>query len=106
MGKIESVDKWRKMYNFPKAARNTNNFCVSQSMTWLMLAVTKGPTQLGSPISPRYLMTERDPAIENMWIFYSKTIGISKILVTIVIVFLWQNILNLSYINPAIWKAE
>ena len=71
-----------------------------------MLVVTKGPTQVGSHISPCYLMIERHPAIENLWIFYSKKIGISEILVTIAIVFVRQSTLNVSYINTATWEEE
>lgn len=80
----------------------------SQSMTWFLLAVlvTKSPIQVYSPISPCYLMTERDPVIKVLRIFYSMTIGVSEILVTIVIVFLWQTTLNLSYINTSMWEEE
>jgi hypothetical protein len=76
------------MYTFHKAARNTSNFWDNQSMAWFILAVTQDPNQVGSAISPYYLMTERDPVIETVWVFYSQTIGISQILVTTVIVFL------------------
>jgi hypothetical protein len=71
-----------------------------------MLAVTKGPIKVGSSISPWHLMIERHRAIENLWIFYSKKIGISEILVTIAIVFVWHSTLNLSYIDTATWGEE
>jgi len=45
---------------------------------------------------------ERDRDIETLWIFYSKTIDISEILVTIVIVFLWQNTLNFRRLTSTI----
>jgi len=78
----------------------------SQSMTWFILAVVNVPAKVSSPISPCHLMTERDPAIETLWIFYCKTTGISEILVTIVIVFLWQITLNWRHINIALWEEQ
>lgn len=78
----------------------------SQSMTWFILGVANVPAKVSSPISPCHLMSDRDPGIQTVWIFYSKTTGLSEILVKIVIVFLWQITLHWRYLNTAMREKQ